>query len=132
MNELRERTRDLQESLEYQTATSDMLKVIRQSTSDLQPVLEIVIKTAARLCEADFAYMFRQREGHHRLVASRALIPEFRDFLLANPFVPDRSTLSGRVAIERSLGRLRRCRRAFPFEYPLARVSQALESRLRQ
>jgi len=103
ITETRERTRDLQETLEYQTATSDVLKVIRQSTFDLQPVLETVVKTAVRLCEADFGYMFRLREGRHQLVASCGLTPEYRDFLLANPFMPDRSTLSGRVAVERGV-----------------------------
>jgi GAF domain-containing protein len=103
LGELRERTSDLEESLEYQTATSDVLKVISQSTFDLQPVLETVVKTAVRLCEADFGYMFRLREDRHRLVASWGLTPEYRDFLLANPFVVDRSTLSGRVVVERGV-----------------------------
>jgi hypothetical protein len=95
ITETRERTHDLQESLEYQTATSEVLKVISQSGADLEPVLEMLVETAARLCDAEQGFVFRLREGRHHLAAAVGLEPEFKEF--AANLLGSTEALSGRT-----------------------------------
>jgi len=93
--------RELRESLQQQTATADVLKIISRSSVDLETVLDTLVDTVARLCRADQATMFRRRDDKYHLVAAHGLSAEAKDFVLTHPVTADRGTLSGRVTLER-------------------------------
>ena len=99
LGELRQRTGDLQESLEYQTATSDVLKVISQSTFDLEPVLQTVLDTAMRLCGNIQGSIFRLGEdGLYRQAVGSGMQPEYYEIEARQEIRPGSATLVGRTA----------------------------------
>ncbi|HEY7240635.1 MAG TPA: GAF domain-containing protein, partial [Burkholderiales bacterium] len=101
LGELRLRTDDLQESLEYQTATSEVLKVISRAGAALEPVLQTLTETAARMCQADRAALNQLADGAFRTTAVFGFSQEFRDHRARIPILADRSTVTGRMAVER-------------------------------
>ena len=92
---------ELRESLQQQTATADVLKVISRSTFDLQTVLDTLVESAARLCEAEMASMNRQFGAAYRQVASYGFSPEFKKFMETHPVELQRGTTVARAIQEK-------------------------------
>jgi GAF domain-containing protein len=85
LNELRQRTTDLAEALEQQTATSEVLQVISGSPGDLQPVFAAMLENAARICEANFGNIFRWDGEALHLIAIHNTPPAFAEYRQRRP-----------------------------------------------
>ena len=96
-----QRSQELNESLQQQTATADVLKVISRSTFDLQVVLNTLVESAAHLCGADMAFISRREGECYRFGANFGYSPEYAKFLETQTMSPGRGTITGRAVHER-------------------------------
>ena len=104
LNELRQRTDDLTESLEQQTATSDVLKIISSSPGELEPVFQAMLENATRICAANFGILWLSEDGGFRFVAQHGVPPLLVENRQREPFVrPGPGTGLGRVAKTKQL-----------------------------
>src|SRR5262249_9496789 len=107
--EVQTRTRELRESLEYQTAISEVLGVISRSPNELKPVLNTMLRTGERLCEANLALYFTLKDGRYQLTAANDAAAAHVKYVLEHPIELDSGSLVGRVALERRTVHLEDC-----------------------
>jgi len=108
-DEVQARTREVQESLEYQTAISDVLNVISRSPNELQPVIDAILQTAARLCEAEYALFWRLQDGAYHLAGTSNANAAFVKHCAEHPIRPGRGSVAGRTALEQKTVHLPDC-----------------------
>jgi signal transduction histidine kinase/DNA-binding response OmpR family regulator len=96
-------TRELSEALQQQAATADVLKAISRSTFDLQTVLDVLVESATRLCDADMAAIVRQKGSSYQHAATYGMPPEFDAFMVGRPISLGRETVTGRAVDERKI-----------------------------
>src|SRR5262245_59851884 len=102
-DQLDRRTKELDEALQQQTATSEVLSIIRRSPADAQPVFDAIVQSTARLCDAIFSVVYLYEHDHLRVVATKNFTPEAETQIdkLQQLKRPDRSTVGGRAILDR-------------------------------
>jgi GAF domain-containing protein len=95
-----QRSQELDESLQQQTATADVLKVISRSTFDLRPVLQTLVESAARFCAADNATVIREKDGLFYTAEAYGYSRGFLDYIRNTPIKAERGSASGRALVE--------------------------------
>src|SRR5499433_498339 len=108
LNELRQRTDDLSELLEQQTAASQVLQVISSSTGELEPVFQAILASATRTCDAKFGLLYRIENAAARIISKLGIPPAFAEYLKRGPHRPPLNRVSpltpvGRVIQSRQL-----------------------------
>src|SRR6516162_617547 len=99
LNELRQRTSDLGDALEQQTATADVLRVISSSPGELEPVFQTILENATRICEAKFGVLHLAEGDHFRRTAHYNTPPAYLELVSREPvYRPGPGTGFGRVA----------------------------------
>ena len=99
-DEVQARTEELSESLQQQTATADVLKVISRSAFDLRTVLQTLVESAARFCEADKGAIVREKDGLFYNAEAYGYSREFLDYIRSTPIKAERGSASGRALVE--------------------------------
>ena len=102
LNELRQRTDDLSEALEQQTATSEVLRIISSSPGELEPVFEAMLANAMRVCEAKFGFMYRCSGDNWEIQAQYGAEPGYAD-IVRRSTKPGPQTVVGRIASTRQM-----------------------------
>ena len=92
--------RELAEALERQKATGEILAAISNSASELQPILDTIVRTASRLCDAEFSLIYKLKDGKYHLAATSNTAASFVKYATTHPLAPGRGSLVGRVALE--------------------------------
>ena len=96
-------TRELNEALERQRATAEVLSAISRSNFELQPILQSVVDTASQLCRADVSVIFRLEGGVYRFAAGYSLDPAYLEHERRTPISPGPGTIVGRAAMSREV-----------------------------
>jgi PAS domain S-box-containing protein len=124
VNKLKARNEDLSETLAQQTATGEILRVISRSPTDAQPVFDTIARSAARLCEAEFCFVYRLTGGQLHFVAQQGLTPDGLEAIRrAWPRLPDRGSAAGRSVLNTAVEHIPDVRA--DLEYELSAVAEA-------